>query len=345
MLFCGLKLLVEKETARLGTRGGRPIGQLEVPISVTEHTDNHLSSLDTYEGSHDTMDASINSRTNEKIRITTQLLHQDNEANSLHSIQESNQTDKDTFTDSRSFNQEKMRPQFTDQYSNFNCAHSYSQPSISSYDNSGEYGETQDVPVQYIQGHLLHKEIATNISLPLPLSLCRALFLDSDSPLRRQWEIDRGDFNYSHGDWKFKSSSPRSTCQPDITESELVAGKMVGGHRKVNFERIRKGQRISLSETWIVDIDETDKFVFTIIERMPRRGFSIKIRVVVRPSSLMSCDVSMVGEFVPLGKNTSDQTVVHRAFLLVLEEVEGRYGQEKKGKTHHFQILFLDILF
>ncbi len=213
---------------------------------------------------------------------------------------------------------------------------SHSHGSISSYDNSGEFEDSSQRErhnLRYVQGQVIHTQIATNISVSLPLQLCRALLLDSTSPLMKHWELGRGDFNFSYGDWVLKDSmSPRSVNYPDLQEFELIAkGNMSGASRSTSFERIRKGQRMSLSETWFVDLDEKDKFVFNILENMPRRGFSLRVRVAVRPSGLKNSDVTVVGEVVPLGRNTSNQAVVHRAFLLVLKELQNRYSVKDEG--------------
>ncbi len=301
VLFCGLKLLVEKETTRLGIRGGRPIDQMTVPEVMTE---------DTEEVTDDEAD--------------------DNSSSSSHEIQQ----EESVNTPINSMKEDANENFFARKE---NSIHSSFSGSFPSYDNSGEVenGSPNECGQQhYIQGKVIYMEIAENLTVPLPMALCRALFLDSGSPLTKKWEAGRGDLNYSYGDWKFTTeSSPRSICEANTQEFELIAnGKMTGGYRMTSFERVRKGQLIPLSEKWVVDIDEIERFVFTISERMPRRGFSVKIRTIVRPLTEDTCDVSMVGEITPMGKNTSNQSVVHRAFVLLINEVKERYGQEGKGK-------------
>ena len=314
VLFCGLKLLVEKETTRVGIRGGQPIGQASKPELEVDTTDEM-----TDEGS-------------------------DGKDNDFFPIQEQVHT-PNTITHTSYDEKLAVTTQVVEQENGMNRSYSNS---VSSYDNSGEFDDISlrenVVPARYVQGRVLHTEIATNISIPLPLPLCRALFLDSDSPLMKKWEVDRGDFNYSYGGWNFKPTSPRGVSQLDAQDFELIAtGKMTGGFRTTTFQRIRKEKLVDLSESWVVEIDEADKFVFTIAETMPRRGFSVKVTIAIRPSTERSCDVSMVGEIVPLGKNTSNQSIVHRAFLLLVKEVKDRYGRERQGKSHNYRTLLLEM--
>jgi len=106
---------------------------------------------------------------------------------------------------------------------------------------------------------------------------------------------------------------------------------MMGAYRATSYDRIRNGEVVHLSETQIVDADDSRKLAFTVTERMPRRGFSIKMRILLRPETDTSTEATILGEFRPMGKNMSNQTAVHKAFLLVLNEVTMRYGTEGKG--------------
>jgi hypothetical protein len=91
-----------------------------------------------------------------------------------------------------------------------------------------------------------------------------------------------------------------------------------------------------LSETQIIDADDSEKLAFTISERMPRRGFSMKVKFVLRSSKDNSCEATVIGEVRPVGKNMSNQAAVHKAFLLVLNELKTRYGSEGKGLMASF---------
>jgi len=85
-----------------------------------------------------------------------------------------------------------------------------------------------------------------------------------------------------------------------------------------------------------VDADDSEKLAFTISERMPRRGYSIKVKFVLRSSKDNSCEAFVIGEVRPVGKNMSNQAAVHKAFLVVLNELKTRYGSEGKGLMASF---------
>ena len=94
---------------------------------------------------------------------------------------------------------------------------------------------------------------------------------------------------------------------------------------------MRNRELVRLSETITVERDTNQTLSFAIVDRMPRRGFSVKIRVILRPSSAQSCDDSVIAELRPIGKNLSDQIADHKTFILVLDEIKVRYGFEGKG--------------
>ncbi len=319
VIFSGLKLLVEKETSRLGIRGGKKVLEEEKDV---------MSLVEQAPEQNDVNQSAQADRTeNDGV--------EDHEGNYVN-----NEVSTNLFNNGQVeapiYNQPTRT--FEEQSFTMNASHaSNSHGSVSSYDNSGEFDDSSSrerSQMRYVQGQVIHTQIVTNVSVPLPLPFCRALLLDSTSPLIEHWAINRGDFNFSYGDWISKDAlSPRSVNHPNLQQCELIAKcNMAGSSRTSGFERIRKGRRISLSETWVVDIDDSDMFVFNIVERMPRRGFSLKIRIAVRPSSLKSSDVTVVGEVIPLGRNTSDQAVVHRAFILVVKELHSRYGLGDAGK-------------
>ena len=106
----------------------------------------------------------------------------------------------------------------------------------------------------------------------------------------------------------------------------------MGAHRTVSFDRPRNSEVVHLSETYIVDADDGEKVAITIIERTPRRGFSIKIRILFRALSKDTCEGTILAEIRPMGKNMTNQMAVHKAFTLVINEISMRYGNEGKGK-------------
>lgn len=62
--------------------------------------------------------------------------------------------------------------------------------------STSQRGSTQEGPT-YQYGELIIADISSNFKLDIPLALCRALVLDSSSPVMKRWEINRGDTNYS----------------------------------------------------------------------------------------------------------------------------------------------------
>jgi len=71
--------------------------------------------------------------------------------------------------------------------------------------------------------------------------------------------------------------------------------------------------------------------VFVVADQMPQRGFSAKARIYLCSFSAQSCEARVVAEIRPVGKNLTNQLAVHKAFVLVLDEMKKRYGVEKKG--------------
>lgn len=184
---------------------------------------------------------------------------------------------------------------------------------------------------QYVHGQLLVRDIAKNIHIPLPLSMCRALLLDSTtSPVIAQWEKDRGDVEFEKTSWTFPPATPREGDQFQSEKQLIASGSMCGAHRTISYQRPRNGQLVRLFETQIVDSDDSEKLAFQIHERMPRRGFSIKVKITLRAYQ-QECEATVLGEIRPVGKNMSNPEAVHKAFVLVLEELRDRYGADDKG--------------
>lgn len=188
---------------------------------------------------------------------------------------------------------------------------------------------------QYVHGQLLVRDIAKNVHLPLPLPLCRVLLLDSTSPVIAQWEKDRGDLEFEKTPWTFPPATPRERDQYQSEHQLIASGSMCGAHRTISYQRPRLGQLVRLFETQIVDSDDSEKLAFQIHERMPRRGFSVKVKILLRAYN-NECEVTVLGEIRPVGKNMSNPEAVHKAFLLVLDELRERYGPEGKGLLSGF---------
>jgi hypothetical protein len=203
-------------------------------------------------------------------------------------------------------------------------------------DSANEYETGSRNGTKYVHSQPIMRDIATNIHLPLLLLLCRALLLDSSSQVIEKWEKDRGDNNFTRTDWTFPPATPRE-LERHASEHQLIAsGSMMGAHRTTSFDRLRNGSLIHLAETQIIDGDDSEKLAFTISERMPHLGFSMKVKFVLRSSKDNSCEATVIGEVRPVGKNMLNQAAVHKASLLALNELKTRYGSEGNGLVASF---------
>ena len=203
--------------------------------------------------------------------------------------------------------------------------------------NSNNKNSVNNKLPKYSHGQLVIRDIAKRVHLPLSLSLCRVLLLDSSSQVISKWEQDRGDVDFERTPWTFPPATPRREAMLDSpyqdinSEHQLIAsGSMCGAHRTISYERPRNGQMVRLSETHIVESDGSEKLVLYVSERMPRRGFSIKVKILLRAYN-QECEATVLGEIRPVGKNMSNPIAVHKAFLLVVEELQQRYGPHKGG--------------
>jgi hypothetical protein len=325
LLVCGLKLLLERETARLGVRGGLPItafggrnkegamspaaarGFREAPSNIPKEQKNksrkkprERSNLSGYASSEAGEDSMIS-----EIENTTKDIH------GPGTEQKWNRWSKQP---GRAY----MRGQAAAQV-----------------ENEENFVDEVGIP-QYVHGQLIDKEIAQHVHFPLPLPLCRVLLLDSTSPVIQKWESDRGDQNFDKTRWIFPPATPRE-LERHSTEHQLIAsGSMRGAHRTTSFDRHRYGTIVRLSETHTVEADDSKEVAFTVTERNPRRGFSLKVRIVLEALSDNACEASVIAHVRPVGKDMSNQAAVHKAFLLVLEEINARYGMTGKGLIARF---------
>lgn len=216
--------------------------------------------------------------------------------------------------------------------------HSWSQvPSRNHMRDAAESAlNSTEIPI-YVLGKEIRSHIAANVYIPLPLPLCRVLLLDCNSPVNKGWGKARGDSELRWSAWSFGPGSPWQSENNTSTEQQLISrGSMAGARRTVSFKRVRNHELISLSEVIVVGNDDNHSLTFDIIDRMPRRGFSVKARISVRSCDARSCEASIVAELVPVGKNLSNQLAVHKAFILVLDEMKVRYGDEDKGRITFF---------
>lgn len=307
LLVCGLKLLLERETVRLGVRGGTPLSAFGA-----RSKDGTMSPY-AARGFRDISSAS-DSPTRRQVGIGHGAFNKSGYASSEvgdESVPDIS-TDHDKPEDRRWGNvpgRSYMRGQ-------------------AAIEESGN--KEHGVP-QYVHGQQIVRDIAKGVRLPLPLPLCRVLLLDSTSPVIKKWEKDRGDKNFDKTRWAFPPATPRELERHSSEHQLIASGSMCGAHRTATFDRPRYGSMVRLSETHTVDADDSKKVAFTVTERNPRRGFSIKVRILLRAHKENACDATVLAEIRPIGKDMSNQAAVHKAFLLVVDEIKQRYGAEGSG--------------
>jgi hypothetical protein len=303
LLVCGLKLLLERETTRLGVRGGQPVTAFGGRTLASAMSP---SAARGFRGTASTPKQSKKRSGNASSDNGEDSPLEDNDA------------------------MDRNLPEGRRKWGNV-PGRNYMRVQAAAFTETGGNGAGETGVPRYAHGQPIEKDIARNVRLPLPLPLCRVLLLDSTSPVIKSWEKDRGDKLFQKTRWAFPPATPRE-LERHASEHQLIAsGSMCGAHRTTSFERPRYGSLVRLSETHTVDADDSKKLTFTVTERNPRRGFSIKVRVMLRAHKANSCEATAVAEIRPVGKDMSNQAAVHNAFLLVLDEVKERYGVEGSG--------------
>jgi len=335
LLFSGIKLLLECETARLSVRGGVPLNKLPggklrsgaispveargVTSSSHRRDKSEMSNTNRYlsrRGKEDLDDRSKYS----SFGGPGSSSDDESASNDKEDMEES-----DTSTPSQGLGLPSQMPGRSKMRQ---LASGTASPRGSPQSPTYELGKT------------ISTDIATNISLPLPLSMCRMLFLDSSSPINKSWEAARVDSDYRHGAWTFPPGSVREFERDNSTEQQLVArSSMLGAQRTISYSRTRNRELVRLSETVTVEQDDNQTLVFVVTDQMPRRGFSAKARIHLQSYGSKQCEARVVTEIRPVGKNLTDQQAVHKAFILVLDEMKKRYGAEEKGLL----AVFLDV--
>lgn len=315
LLFCGLKLLLECETARLGVRGGVPINEIGGKLRKDSLTPaaargGSLRSSNT-SGRHDAT---------KRLKDVKDV----SKYSSFGEIGSSSDGDEILANEDQVPDEERKWSQALPSPNRKESVEKNVSP------RAHVQVQTDESPT-YVLGKEISNDVASNMTLPLPFDLCRLLLLDSASPLNQTWERERGDADYQHGEWAFPSSSPR-VHERGLTEEQLVSsGSMLDAQRVNSYTRSRGREKVGLSEVVFVEKDDNQGLVFVIADRAPRRGFSAKARIQVRPYSPHNCAIKIISEIRPVGKNLSNQTAVHKAFVLVLDEMNYRYGVEGTG--------------
>ena len=216
-LMRGIILLLERETSRLGVRGGKASEKGGVSPAIARGGDLY---------------------NNNRRRNTTAMAAKRNVIKPLRFNALEGVEDLDLGNDTTTTNNNKDSAKRWGQMPSRN----YMRQQASSYTNS--------VP-KYVHGQLLVRDIAKNVQLPLPLPLCRVLLLDSSSPVISKWQVDRGDANFEKTSWTFPPATPRELEQYQSEHQLIASGSMCGAHRTTSFERSRNGTMATLSETQI----------------------------------------------------------------------------------------------
>lgn len=304
LLVCGLKLLVERETTRLGVRGGMPKSWFGIKKG----------------------DPGVSPSAARGFELPSK--------NQLSPIRRSGYNSSDVENDGGDSDNLGVRAALPDDRKTWGNVpgRQYMRVQAAGLEEPSKSlgAKEQGVP-QYIHGRQLSREIAKNVRLPLPLPLCRVLLLDSTSPVIRKWEYDRGDHNFEKSRWAFPPATPRELERHSSEHQLIASGSMCNAHRTISFDRPRYGSLVRLSETHTVEVDEASDLVLAVTERNPRRGFSIKVHVQLQAFTDSSCDATVIADIRPVGKDMSNQAAVHKAFLLVVEELKERYGGDSRG--------------
>jgi len=334
MLFCGLKLLLECETSRLSVRGGVSLDELGGQIGKGALTPK------TARGS-----ARRRSRSRDRNDLVSKSRNSRLDDKSRYSSFGDPGTDSDESSGGAKAKAlqreaEGIAANVDDRHRVPDGRASWSQLPGRNHMKFLAAAPTDFPPPTYELGKVISTAMTTNVTLPLPLSMCRTMFLDSSSPLNRSWEAGRTDINFQHGQWTFPPGSVREFEQTSSSEHQLIArASMVGAQRSISYSRTRNRELVRLTETVVVERDDEKSLVFVVADQMPRRGFAARARIRLHSFSQQSCEARVLAEIRPVGKNLTDQNAVHKAFLLVLEELNKRYGVDEKGLLS----VFLDV--
>ena len=322
LLVCGLKLLLERETARLGVRGGLPITALG-----GRALDGAMSPA-AARGFCDTPSATVSVASSR--RSISSSTRKGRRMPSGYNSSDVEEPDGSGGDDDYK-NHTKFLPEGRKSWGRVPGRNYMRGQAASTNDNQTSGDSERGVP-QYVHGQLLVRTIAKKVRLPLPLPLCRVLLLDSTSPVIARWEKDRSqDSSFDHTPWSFPPTTARQLERHASEHSLIATGSMCGASRTSAFDRMRNGSRVRLSENVIVDADDSDKLALTVSERMPRRGFSVKIRILLKAVQHNACEATVLSDIRPVGKNLSNMAAVHRACNLVVNEITSRYGEQTGG--------------
>jgi hypothetical protein len=334
LLFCGLKLLLECETVRLSVRGGVPLNKLGGKLGKGALSPASARGTSTFRVNRKNV-GEVNIDHHAPRRAKEDL----GDRSKYSSFGEPGTSSDESVSDDEngSFNNEfgmekHSNPYLAPEDMNLSQLHERNH-TIQLASGAISPRKEPQTPI-YELGKAICTDIATNISLPVPLALCRVLFLDSLSPVNKTWETSRLDTDYRHGEWTFPPGSVRECEKDSSSEYNIVSrGSMVGAKRTISYNKRRNRELVRLSEMILVEQDDLiTSLVIVIKDEMPRRGFQAKACLQLRSFGNQSCEARVVTNIKPVGKNLSDQEAVHKAFVLVLDEMRKRYGVEGRGK-------------
>lgn len=340
LLFCGLKLLLECETSRLSIRGGVPLNKLGGKLGKGALSPVSARGITTPQSRNRREGSDINRSQAPR----SADLHDKSKYSSLGEPgSSSDESPSNDGSGAHIINQEPKIASLHDRHKVPEGRQSWSQlpgrNKMKEIASGGKISKDQPQRPTYQIGKPMCVDIATNISLSLPLSVCRVLVLDSSSPVNRTWETGRADTDFRCNTWMFPSGSIREFQAKTCSEQQLIScGSMTGAQRTKTYNRVRNSEMVMLSETVVVEQDDmTQNLMLVIKDEMPRRGFQVMACIHFRSFGQQSCEARVVTDIRPVGKNISNQQAVHKAYILVMDEMTKRYGLEEKGTICMFK--------
>lgn len=221
IIFCGIKLLLERETACLGIRGGQPISQLE---NISRST-----------ASRDIFSKNSTSTSTDGTENDNLVSFDDEICNEGRCAQESIPDGK------RCWSKVPTRSYLRYQANKFNrdkknsSKHKNKEVSFSPEISLNVQGNPSKTIPLYTHGQLIKHDVALNFELPLPFLDCRALLLDASSPVMCLWESKLLDTQALKTSWQFSSDSKRKIKQNYDESKPIVNRCMIGAYRTVKF--------------------------------------------------------------------------------------------------------------
>ena len=182
-----------------------------------------------------------------------------------------------------------------------------------------------------IYGHVMLRDLTKGVKLHLPLKLCRALLLDSGSPLAKLWESECGDNNLRKSSWNLPKGLTRNIKHPFNDCNFIASGDINGAYRHVTYGQHYNGRDRTVSEIHTVCRDNSDELALLIKQRLLSSGFSTRIQVTIFATTSFSCLVQVTGEACIVAKKAHNQADKIKDFHSIFSAINDRYGVENKG--------------